>query len=86
MRGPAAMSSASSNSAATDRHVVLALFAEPDRSRRPVQQLGADPLLKEGDGAADGRRGAADLAPRRREASLVHRKDEHVHCIRLPPW
>ena len=36
------------------RGIAFARFAQFDRSRRPVQQLRADPLLQKGDGAADG--------------------------------
>ncbi|GMO15990.1 hypothetical protein TM233_20010 [Bradyrhizobium sp. TM233] len=46
-----------------------------------MQQLGADPILEKGDGAAHRRRRAAELAAGGSQAALVHRKDEHFHRI-----
>ena len=43
--------------------VALARLAQLERSRRSVEEFGADMLLQEGDGAANRGRRAAELAP-----------------------
>ena len=63
------------------RGIALAGLAQLDRPRRPMQQLGADPRLEEGDGAADRRRRAAELAAAPARLPSSSADDEDLHRI-----